>query len=130
MVAAGGAGGAVLRWVLGELVRRTGPASRGPRSAINVVGSFVLATLPGARRRPPTRAAWRSRSGPGVLGGFTTLSTYAEQGRGLLADGRTALAAAYLFGTLARLPRRRAPWPIGCRRRTPQWQFDAEEGNE
>jgi CrcB protein len=39
--------------------------------------------------------------GPGVLGGYTTLSTYAEQGRALLADGRAGLAAAYLLGTLA-----------------------------
>jgi CrcB protein len=39
--------------------------------------------------------------GPGLLGGYTTLSTYAEQGRALLADGRAGLAAAYLLGTLA-----------------------------
>ena len=38
--------------------------------------------------------------GPGVLGGFTTLSTYSEETRALLADGHTTTAAAYLLGTL------------------------------
>ena len=64
-----------------------------------------------------------------MLGGFTTLSTYAEQGRGLLADGRPALAAAYLFGTLAACL---AGVALAHRLSTPdaQWEFDAEEGNE
>jgi CrcB protein len=38
--------------------------------------------------------------GPGVLGGFTTLSAYAEQGRRLVDDGDAVLAGAYLVGTL------------------------------
>ena len=45
---------------------------------------------------PPTAAL-----GPGLLGGFTTLSAYAEEARGLVADGRAGLAAAYVLGTLA-----------------------------
>ena len=66
--------------------------------AINVTGSLALALLPAlavVRRRPVLAVAL----GPGVLGGYTTLSTYAEQGRALLADGRAGLAAAYLLGT-------------------------------
>jgi len=39
--------------------------------------------------------------GTGVLGGYTTLSTYAEQTRALLASGHVATAAAYVVGTLA-----------------------------
>jgi CrcB protein len=39
--------------------------------------------------------------GPGLLGGYTTLSTYAEETRALLADGATATALTYLLGTLA-----------------------------
>ena len=38
--------------------------------------------------------------GPGLLGGFTTLSAYAEQSRALLADGETLVAGSYLLGTL------------------------------
>ena len=39
--------------------------------------------------------------GTGVLGGFTTLSTYSEQARALAAQGRVGLAASYVVGTLA-----------------------------
>ena len=68
--------------------------------AINVSGSFLLALLPaiGRVRRSPLLLAGL---GPGVLGGFTTLSAYAEQGRALLDSGRTGLAGAYLLGTFA-----------------------------
>jgi len=38
--------------------------------------------------------------GTGVLGGFTTLSTYSEQTRGLLASDHVTTAAAYVVGTL------------------------------
>ena len=127
MVAAGGAGGAVLRWLLGEVVP-TGPASRGPRSGSTSWARSCWPRLPAiavVRRRELLAVAL----GPGVLGGFTTMSTYADQGRGLLADGRPALAAAYLFGTLAACLLGVA---LAHRLSTPdaQWQFDAEEGNE
>ena len=67
--------------------------------AINLSGSFLLAALP-AVVHVARRTAARRCLGPGVLGGYTTLSTYAEQGRALLADGATALAGGYLLGTL------------------------------
>ena len=38
--------------------------------------------------------------GTGALGGWTTLSTYANQSRSLLADGQTTLAATYMAATL------------------------------
>ena len=74
--------------------------------------SRLLPALAVVRRRALLALAL----GPGVLGGFTTLSAYAEQGRGLLADGRTALAAAYLLGTLAACLVAVA-LATGCRRR-------------
>lgn len=99
MVAAGGAVGAVLRWGAGEAVA-DGSGFPWTTFAINVVGCALLAgleLLPVVRRSQ----AWAAALGPGVLGGFTTFSATSEQGRALLADGRTALAAAYLVGTLA-----------------------------
>ena len=97
-VAAGGALGAVLRWSAGELVA-DGSGLAWTTFAINVSGSFLLALLPALAvvRRSP---AWAAALGPGVLGGFTTLSAYSEQTRALLADDRVALAAAYAGGTL------------------------------
>ena len=99
-VSVGGALGAVARYA----------ATRGfpdvPTSfpwtifTVNVVGSFLLALLPSlvyVRRHPHLPPLL----GTGVLGGFTTLSTYSEQSRALVAAGRTALAATYVLGTLA-----------------------------
>jgi CrcB protein len=97
--AAGGAVGALLRYLIGEAV----PDESGfpwTTFAINVAGSFALALLPAVaavRRHRVVAVAL----GPGLLGGFTTLSAYAEQARALLADGDPALAASYLAGTLA-----------------------------
>ncbi len=98
VVALGGAVGALLRWALGELVA-DGTGFPWTTFAINLSGSAVLAVLPAlvAERRHPLLAL---ALGPGLLGGFTTLSAYAEQGRRLLSDGSGLLAAAYLGGTL------------------------------
>jgi len=98
-VALGGAVGALLRWWLGEAVP-DGGGFPWTTFAINVSGSLVLALLPalsGVRRRPALAAAL----GPGLLGGYTTLSAYAEQSRALLASGELVTATAYVVGTLA-----------------------------
>jgi CrcB protein len=91
--------GALARWVVGEAI----PAAPGEvpwaTLAINVVGSFALALLPafaGVRRRPVLVAGL----GPGVLGGFTTLSACSDQARALLASGHVGTAGGYLAGTL------------------------------
>lgn len=98
VVAVGGAVGAVLRYALGEAVP-DGSGFPWTTFAINVAGAALLAgleLLPLARES----TAWAAALGPGLLGGFTTLSATSEQGRGLLADGRPGLAATYLVGTL------------------------------
>lgn len=98
-VALGGALGAVLRWAVGDAVP-DGAGFPWTTFAINVTGSLVLALLPvfdAVRRRRILAAAL----GPGLLGGYTTLSAYSEQTRALLADGQTATALLYLLGTLA-----------------------------
>jgi fluoride exporter len=97
-VALGGAVGGLLRWGAGELTPDPN-AFPWTTLAINVVGSLLLALLPAVTvvRRSPTLAAGL---GPGVLGGFTTLSAYADQARGLVGDGRAVAAVAYLLVTL------------------------------
>jgi CrcB protein len=96
-VAAGGALGAVLRHLLGEAF----PADGFPWTtwAVNVSGSFLLALLPAlavVRRHPLLPVAL----GPGLLGGYTTLSAYADESRALLAEGRVGVASLYVTGTL------------------------------
>jgi CrcB protein len=126
-VAVGGALGAVARWALGEAFP-DGSGFPWTTFGINVTGCFVLALLPAvaAVRRRRTLALGL---GPGVLGGFTTLSTYAEQSRSLLADGRGLLAASYVLGTLAVCL---AAVAVAHRLSSPlaQREFEDEEGNE
>jgi fluoride exporter len=98
-VGVGGAVGALARWGLGELAP-TGAGFPWTTFAINVAGSLLLGLLPAV---PLVRrhATLPLVLGTGVLGGFTTLSAYAEETRVLVADGATATAAAYVVGTLA-----------------------------
>jgi fluoride exporter len=98
-VGAGGACGALARYAATQ-AQPDGHGFPWTTFAINVVGSMLLAgllLLPLARRS----TLWAAALGPGVLGGFTTFSATSEQARALLADGRVALAGAYVVGTLA-----------------------------
>ena len=99
-VALGGAIGALLRWGLGTALPDPGSQVPWTTLGINVLGSFLLALLP-ASRSVAAHPLLPLLLGTGVLGGFTTLSTYSDQARSLLAAGRPALAAAYVVGTLA-----------------------------
>ncbi len=99
-VAAGGALGGGLRWLVG-LALPTAPGAF-PWSTFveNVSGSFaigvVLAIL-GARierGRPPSRYA-RAFWAVGLLGGYTTFSTYSLQIFDLLRAGEPAVAIGY-----------------------------------
>lgn len=67
--------------------------------AINVVGAFLLGMLLEslARRGPDVGARRRLRLllGTGVLGGFTTYSTFALDTAALIGDGRTVAGTAY-----------------------------------
>lgn len=71
---------------------------------INVLGAFLLGLLLEAlaRRGPDAgrRRLLRLGLGTGVLGGFTTYSTFAVATAGLLGAGRPLLALAYVAATL------------------------------
>lgn len=97
-VAAGGAAGAVARYLLGTWTPE-GTGFPWTTFGINVVGSFLLALLP-VLAFVRGSATWTAALGPGVLGGFTTLSAYAEQTRVLLAADRTLTAGTYVMATL------------------------------
>jgi CrcB protein len=100
-VALGGALGSVTRYGLG-LAWPEPPGTGFPWTTftINVTGSLAIGVLVAVLGATP-HPLLRPLLGTGVLGGFTTFSTYAEQVRALVAAGRVGIAAAYVLGTVA-----------------------------
>ncbi|SBN63854.1 CrcB protein [Curtobacterium sp. 9128] len=103
VVALGGAIGTAIRAVLADLV----PAVDGISwtiLAINVVGAFCLGLLLEAlaHRGPDVgrRRLLRLFVGTGVLGGFTTYSTLADDTAQLLGDGRWGAGSGYALLTV------------------------------
>lgn len=97
LVAAGGALGALARF--GVDAAAPDALFPWPTLAVNVVGAFVLGVLPAlavVRRSRRVSIAL----GPGVLGGFTTVSAWAGGVRELADTGHVALAGLYLAVTL------------------------------
>jgi CrcB protein len=100
VVAVGGALGSLGRWGLGEALAGSGSF---PWATFveNVSGSFALGVLVVVLlERWPRSRYLRPLLGVGVLGGFTTFSTYALDLRTLVAADRLALAITYLASTL------------------------------
>ncbi len=103
VVALGGALGASARYGAGLLWPTTAPG-RFPWTTllVNVAGCAVIGVfLVAVTQGPPVHPLLRPFFGTGVLGGFTTFSTYAVDLRRLLTEGRPGPAVAYLGLTLA-----------------------------
>lgn len=108
LIACGGALGAVCRYLAGNMVSKIIPSAL-PWGTflINIGGSFamgILMTLIVEREVLP--AAWRLFLCVGLLGGFTTFSSFSYEALSLLMEGRLAAAFGYagssvLLGMLA-----------------------------
>lgn len=104
LVGAGGFAGAVLRFGLSGLVHQLTPLSTFPWGtlAVNASGCFAIGLIAGA-------ADARGAVGPdlrlflmiGLLGGFTTFSTFGYETLAMLRDGEQLRAAANVAGQLA-----------------------------
>jgi len=102
VIAAGGAVGSLGRWGLTLLLPHPAGAFPWATFAANTAGCALLGVLMVfvVEMWPPSRYA-RPFLGVGVLGGFTTFSTFMLDARSLLVAGRTAPALAYVAGSLA-----------------------------
>ena len=96
LVAAGGAVGAVLRYLAGAGIARLGaPAFPLATLSVNVAGSFamgvlfVVLTRSGQTHLSPLLLT-------GLLGGFTTFSAFSLEAVTLLEEGRAAAALSYV----------------------------------
>lgn len=99
-VAAGGATGAVLRWLLaGAIQRMAGGAFPWGTFAINAIGSFLLGFLfVWLIERSSVGEIARLAITVGLLGAFTTFSTYSLESVRLLQEGAFGMAAANVLG--------------------------------
>ncbi len=99
-VAFGGAIGATLRWLAGLLALRVmGPGFPWATLTVNVLGSLAMGVLivvladRGGQRAAPFLMT-------GILGGFTTFSAFTLDTVALMERGQSALAAAYVGGSV------------------------------
>lgn len=102
VIAVGGALGSMARWGLGQALDGSPDDFPWATFVENLTGGFALGILMVFVTDvwPPSRYV-RPFLGVGVLGGYTTFSTYMLDGLTLTTAGRAPLAAVYLFGTLA-----------------------------
>jgi len=99
-VAAGGAAGAVMRWLMAGAVQRwTGTAFPWGTFAVNALGSFLLGFLfVWLIERSTAGELTRLALTVGMLGAFTTFSTYSLESIRLLQEGALGMAAANVMG--------------------------------
>ncbi|HEX4700682.1 MAG TPA: CrcB family protein, partial [Pseudonocardiaceae bacterium] len=100
-ISAGGAVGALARYGIEQLI----PVAPGRfpvgTFTVNVLGCLLIGALMVLVTDVVTgRPLLRPFLGVGVLGGFTTFSTYANEIRGVLRPGMVPLAFVYLAGTI------------------------------
>ncbi len=98
LAALGGALGALARWAIGEVV----PSSPGgwpwATLLVNLTGCLLLGALLAVLAARSPEPSWaRPFLGVGVLGGYTTYSTFAVEVVDLVDGGAPVLAAGYVL---------------------------------
>ncbi|HXD74347.1 MAG TPA: fluoride efflux transporter CrcB [Vicinamibacterales bacterium] len=99
-VAVGGAIGSMARYLLtGLVVRASGPAFPLGTFVVNLIGCAAFGALAGAASTrlslaPEVRLFWFT----GILGGFTTFSSYAFESFALIREGQVLAAGANIVG--------------------------------
>ncbi|WP_243029249.1 fluoride efflux transporter CrcB [Thermus albus] len=98
LVALGGALGSLLRYGLGAWVQAlTGPSFPYSTLLINALGSFLIGVVIRLSLEGALSGEARLFLAVGVLGGFTTFSTFSYETLALLQDGEAWRAFLYVF---------------------------------
>ena len=101
-VALGGALGAFSRYSLDRLIeRRSSAVFPWSTFTINVTGCLIVGAVIAALVDRHNTPVWlRIGLTMGVVGGYTTFSTYAQETLDLMEDGNHGIAALYAFGSI------------------------------
>jgi CrcB protein len=100
LIAIGGALGSVARYLLSaSLLRVTGSLFPVGTFAVNVIGCLAFGVIAGAaEQRMPLSPELRALLLIGLLGGFTTFSSYAFESLALVRDGQFFAATVNIVG--------------------------------
>ena len=100
-IAAGGVLGSLGRWAVGLALPHTPSQVPWGTFVVNVTGSAAMGVLVVWVLSMDRPHPWlRPFLGVGVLGGWTTFSSYAVEGRDLFASGSPWLGLGYVLGSL------------------------------
>jgi len=99
-IAAGGAGGSVLRYAISVWMARGQGAFPLATFLVNIAGSFLIGFLARAFSTPDSNMVLRAALTIGFCGGFTTFSTFSAEFVTLVQEGRTARATAYVVASV------------------------------
>ena len=92
-----GAGiGGVARYAVSTWIQSGAGAFPRGTLVVNATGCLLLTFVSGLLEGSATAAEWRAFLGVGVLGGYTTFSTFTYEAVRLLQDGDWKLALAYI----------------------------------
>ena len=102
LVAAGGATGSVMRYLVGQWsIRLLGPSYPWGTLIVNVLGSFAIGLLAElVARKLNASPEMRLLLVTGFLGGFTTFSAFSLDALVLFERGATGAAVAYILGSV------------------------------
>ena len=102
LVMLGGAIGAALRYGVGRVTaERLGPGFPWGTMIVNLSGGFLAGLLLGWAVRHGTPEALMLFLGVGLLGGFTTFSSFSGEVAQMIARGELGVAAAYVSISVA-----------------------------
>ena len=104
LVFAGGGLGSVARYLVGMLTFKTfGSGLPYGTFTVNVIGGFIMGCLTGflAFKGGADQERWRVLIAVGVLGGFTTFSSFSLETALMLERKQYGVAAGYVAGSVA-----------------------------
>ena len=102
LIGVGGALGSMLRYLVGRLMApHTGFALPWQTFVVNATGAFAIGLLIVLAAKGGWPGWWRPFIAVGILGGYTTFSTFSLEVVELTLKGSGGLAAAYAGGSVA-----------------------------